>query len=64
MKPRRLGFKQGFRVIPGNRRAQAAEMVILPATRKATRATSNAVSLLFIPRGERQVTGRNMAPRN
>ena len=30
MKLRRLGFKEGFRVIPGNRRAQAAEMVIPP----------------------------------
>jgi mannose-6-phosphate isomerase-like protein (cupin superfamily) len=30
MKLRRLKFKKGFRVIPGNRRAQAAEMVIPP----------------------------------
>ena len=30
MKSRRLGFRKGFRVIPGNRRAQAAEMVIAP----------------------------------
>jgi mannose-6-phosphate isomerase-like protein (cupin superfamily) len=30
MKTRRLGFRKGFRVIPGNRRAQAAEMVIAP----------------------------------
>jgi mannose-6-phosphate isomerase-like protein (cupin superfamily) len=30
MKLRRLTLKEGFRVIPGNRRAQAAEMVIPP----------------------------------
>ena len=30
MKLRRLKFKKGFRVVPGNRRAQAAEMVIPP----------------------------------
>jgi len=30
MKLRRLKFAKGFRVIPGNRKAQAAEMVIAP----------------------------------
>jgi mannose-6-phosphate isomerase-like protein (cupin superfamily) len=30
MKLRRLKFTKGFRVVPGNRRAQAAEMVIPP----------------------------------
>jgi mannose-6-phosphate isomerase-like protein (cupin superfamily) len=30
MKLRRLRFKKGFRIVPGNRRSQAAEMVIAP----------------------------------
>jgi len=30
MKLRRLRFKKGFRVLRGNRRSQAAEMVIAP----------------------------------
>jgi mannose-6-phosphate isomerase-like protein (cupin superfamily) len=30
MKLRRLRFKKGFRIVPGNKRSQAAEMVIPP----------------------------------
>jgi len=30
MKLRRLRFKKGFRIVPGNQRSQAAEMVIPP----------------------------------
>ena len=30
MRMRRLSFRKGFRVLPGNRRSQAAEMVIPP----------------------------------
>ena len=30
MKLKRLRFKKGFRVVPGNRRSQAAEMVVKP----------------------------------
>jgi mannose-6-phosphate isomerase-like protein (cupin superfamily) len=34
VKSRRLAFREGFRVIPGNRRAQAAEMVIAPGDKE------------------------------
>ena len=30
MKLKRLTFRKGFRIVPGNRRSQAAEMVIAP----------------------------------
>ena len=30
MRMKRLSFRKGFRVVPGNRRSQAAEMVIPP----------------------------------
>jgi hypothetical protein len=40
MKHKTLRFGEGFGVVLGNRRSQAAQMVLAPGNRRATRATA------------------------
>ena len=62
MKLKRLRFKKGFRIVPGNRRSQAAEMVIPPGDAEGDPRNRHrgADQWLFVVagRGEALVRGR------